>query len=329
MSNLPQQITNHYGRVYPDAWRQAEEFLLAKGKDLKDWHDWCYLPLAASFAIVDAEAAKHNVPIQKAAADIGNLGAILAWRMTKGIYKFDNELLEALWTTPLDGDLPVELFYRLPEWCCFLDVQKNGMGGCFVYLEEDTNTGHSELRFSFVSNDGPLISFPLHLKKDGVISGIQSAIEFSIKNVAGMPGLSELISDVSNDESVAKQAEFISPYVSLVLYLCSVNADIFNPRQAPHNPAPKKTKKGLRYFEKKKQTEYRVGSILGGAIRRYRAQESLNESTRHSKTPHIRRAHFHTFRTGTGRTNTLVKWLPPIPVNVLEDELVPTLRRVN
>lgn len=94
---------------------------------------------------------KHNVSIEKAVVDVGNLGAILSWRVSKGIYVFDETLLENLWNTPLDGDLPTDLFFRLPEWCCYIDLSyfdKCPLMGFFVFLEEDANNDTIELRFS-------------------------------------------------------------------------------------------------------------------------------------------------------------------------------------
>jgi len=327
---LPEMITRHYGKVYPDAWKQAEKFRLDKG-NFAEWPEWCYLPLAASFAIISAEAARQKAPIHLVASDVGNLGAIIPWRMTKGIYKFDKELLDALWTTPLDGDLPVELFFRLPEWCCYIDIETEHCRGFFVYLEHDANSGHQELRFSFVSKEGPLVSYPLHLKKEGVISGVKSAMEFSVRNAAGIPGADKLIKELATDEKMSMSAEFIAPYVSIVLYLCSVNADIHNyknPQEKPAHQKPKKTKNGLRYFPADKTQEYRVGSAIGGAIRRYRASQVAHEASGVKKAAHIRRAHFHTYRIGKGRMETMLKWLPPIPINIEDDDIIPTIRTV-
>jgi hypothetical protein len=39
------------------------------------------------------------------------------------------------------------------------------------------------------------------------------------------------------------------------------------------------------------------------------------QGTHRSPVAHVRRAHFHTYRTGPGRTERVVKWLAPIPIN--------------
>jgi len=49
------------------------------------------------------------------AADIAVLSALAAWRQGRGIYRVGPELAEALTGTDLDGTLPVDVLYRLPE----------------------------------------------------------------------------------------------------------------------------------------------------------------------------------------------------------------------
>ena len=51
------------------------------------------------------------------------VGALAAWRATQGIERFDPTIFEAVWDTPLTGELPTELLYRLPEWCCYVPVE--------------------------------------------------------------------------------------------------------------------------------------------------------------------------------------------------------------
>ena len=41
-------------------------------------------------------------------ADVAVVGGLGAWRLTQGVYRYDAELLEALWTTPIER-VPAEL----------------------------------------------------------------------------------------------------------------------------------------------------------------------------------------------------------------------------
>src|SRR5690606_4806291 len=87
------------GRMYPQAWQQAEEFRLDRS-GLPDWPEWCYLPLGAAHAIVSASAGTQHLQ-PHVLADVGRIGALCAWRMTQGIYRFDPALYPALTDTSL------------------------------------------------------------------------------------------------------------------------------------------------------------------------------------------------------------------------------------
>jgi len=126
--------------------------------------------------------------------------------------------------------------------------------------------------------------------------------------------------------------------VSLVLYLCSENAEIKESGggdRLPAYPEPKKTKKGLRLFAPDRPTHWEVGYRLGAALRRASTERGSEEPTgTHARPrPHIRRAHWHSYWVGKwnepdGRT-VVLKWLPPIAVNVQTvDDLTTTVRDV-
>jgi hypothetical protein len=125
------------------------------------------------------------------------------------------------------------------------------------------------------------------------------------------------------------------PLLSLLLYLCADDAEIGDGRRRPANPEPKRTRRhGWRLFPADGPRTWDVGVRLGAALRRgyQRAETEEREeaaSGRARPRPHIRRAHWHTFLAGEGRTERRLKWLPPIPVNV-EDvgDLPATIRRV-
>jgi hypothetical protein len=73
---------------------------------------------------------------------------------------------------------------------------------------------------------------------------------------------------------------------------------------------------------------------LGAALRRAYQREQLDRDEgvsggRSRPRAHIRRAHWHTFLAGPGRTERRVRWLPPIAVNVEDGATLPaTIRPV-
>jgi hypothetical protein len=74
---------------------------------------------------------------------------------------------------------------------------------------------------------------------------------------------------------------------------------------------------------------YRVGAALISARRESTAESHSPDSGR-TVTPHVRRAHLHTFRRGPGHSERFVKWLPPIAVNTDNPRrAMPTVHHVN
>jgi hypothetical protein len=77
-------------------------------------------------------------------------------------------------------------------------------------------------------------------------------------------------------------------------------------------------KGGLRLFPADKPTTWDIGMRIGAALRAatQRAESEPAGGTHASPRPHIRRAHWHSYRVGPGRAETILRWLAPIAVNV-------------
>jgi len=153
---LPKKHLEYYSKVYPNAWQQVDKFRADRGKDLPFWPEWCFLPLAGAFAIVTAEADNQGLDYMRPESmflfnDVGIIGALAAWRVTQGVYRFDPDVYQAVIDTPITGDLPHDILFNLPEWCIFvetpgLDFLGRPMNGFFAYLEYDINNHRKELR---------------------------------------------------------------------------------------------------------------------------------------------------------------------------------------
>lgn len=118
----------------------------------------------------------------------------------------------------------------------------------------------------------------------------------------------------------------INACVSALIYLCAVNAEL-----RPYVASPNARKAKGKRASKAPATVIQVGYRTGAALRAYRraeAAERTSQPTGRKARPHIRRAHFHTYRVGAGRVDSIVKWLPPIPINVVQEASKPTVVRV-
>lgn len=325
-------------RQYPHAWRSVDEFRADRGTGgLPDWPEWCFLPLAASYAIVSG-GGNNRVSLDRA-RDVGRLGALAAWRVTQGIYRFDPAVYAEIVKTPVDGDVPHDVLFRLPEWCVYVEtpdmlLADGVVHGFFAHLECDAGSGRPELRL-LIDADAGLLPVPVHLGPWSLAESLNrmvnaaSAQAVALGMGAAPPGLLTTIQSR------------IEPLVSLLLFLCAQNAEIGAGARRPENPQPKHTKRGWRLFPADRPTTWDVGVRLGAALRAaYQQTETIDDGAHEGPRPHIRRAHWHGYRSGpmkrpdgsdipTSERKFDLRWLPPIPVNLESVDVLPaTIRSV-
>lgn len=247
--------------------------------------------------------------------DAARLASLATWRITQGMYRFDPTIYTSLVTTSLNAKLPAEVLYYLPERGIY--VETPGLGdkrdvchGCFASLEWSHNKRETALLL-MLDTDKALQPIVIPLDRENMLAALAGAIGI---------------------DRVSKQViAYIGPILSLLLYLCSTNADMGDFR--PLVPKPVKTKKGPRLFPPTQPALIEVGYRLGGMIRGAQdAKERLGHSpTGTTVAPHIRRAHWHTFWLGKADEERRpdVRWMHPVAVNM--NESVPdwvTYRRV-
>jgi hypothetical protein len=315
-SHKPREVLREICKSFPDVWKKVKMFREIKGKDLPDWPDWCYIPIAAGVAIA---TKGNNLLIYKSNFENINpavITAAAAWKVSQGIYRFDADLYNSLINQGLEGNVPCDVLKRLPEYCVYIEtINAKYLGknieGFWVHLEKDMNDGQEELRFVFFCEDGTLIKMPLHIGNWTIEECINKMINYSLKNIPAkdMPDIS---GHISNE---------IIPFIQLVLYLCAENVDLIN---KPKHPSTR-----MRTFggidSPKEPKVWNVGERIGTTIRKHRNEsnqesESRSSGSHSSPRPHIRKAHWHHFWSGKGRKELILKWLPPIPVGIDDNE---------
>jgi hypothetical protein len=315
--STPQRHLTRIAALYPKFWRRFEEFRDDRGCGISDWPSWCYCPLAGAYAVISGGGAA-KVPLDKAHL-IGQMGAVAAWRPSKGIYKFDPDLAAALVSTSLDRDLPPGVLERLPEWCVWI-APVAGLPGFFGYLEHDANCGRSELRLAIDDSGCALTQIIVHLDRGSLLEGVDAALLEGSANAA--MALDQAVPPI-NSEISGGVAEIASSFVSLLLYLCSDEPD-FGGRNPPKHPRYQRRALGANG-----ETEWNVGERIGSALRADRSQNRGDAGGTHaSPRAHVRRAHWHTYWTGhRGAQQARCRWLAPILVGA--GETVPSIHNVD
>ena len=313
-------------KIYPGAWKQYEKFR-ADREGLGGWPNWCYCPMAAAYAIVSNGGMLDPSLI----GDVAKLSALAAWRTSQVIYRFDPALSAALVDTPLNK-LPTEALYRLPLWGVYIESPNiawfdDSIHGFFAHLEHDARNGRNELRLLYDTKES-LIAQPLHIDHETITAAVDATLNETRRQMINQR--KTLLSSILPDSLKADLVKVCRPAISLLLYLCSESADV---DIALSKPQPKKTKRGWKIFPPNTPQVVNVGSRIGTALRAAYQDEQTgthhHQDGRQSPRPHIRRAHYHTYRAGKGRTEIRIKWLPPMPINIDHGDMPITINKIN
>lgn len=160
------------GRQYPDLWKRVDQV-----RESANWPTWCFLPSAEFLKVLGClQKTDSNLRTNWNAA-----AALASWRVTQGIYRFDPDLFECVWETPLDSEIPGEILFRLPEWCVYVMTPgcrfaDRDLLGFFAHLDHDVDDGHSELRILLDVGAGRLIStLPVDLSGNHLQGGLEAS----------------------------------------------------------------------------------------------------------------------------------------------------------
>lgn len=332
-------ILEAVGRAYPHAWSQVQAMRDERGRALPLWPDWCYLPLHGAHAIVSGDSGvPFSAPFDRLHHS-AIVAALAAWRMGQHVVRYDPALYGPMIETPIAGDIPTSLLYRMPAWCLYVETPhgvrwgQREIVGFFAHLEWDMR-GPPELRLLLDpgGDDDPLAigmgslqPVPLILG-DGTLADAVERLRQSA--VAEAPKLAHLL-DAKHGWDIVARA--LQPMLSLILYLCSERPDWSG--EGPRNPDPKRTRRhGLRLYPADKIAVWDVGVRLGASLRRaYEAEQTGAQGGTHaSPRAHVRRPHWHGFWSGPrdGDRRFDVRWMPPIPVGVRDLDELPTVVHV-
>lgn len=295
------------------------------------WPKWCFFPLGRAIELC---ALKYRQPQPYLPFA---LEALAAWRVTQGVYRFDEDLFAELIQTPLSGDLPKEVLFGLPEWCVYIETPgifwaQQPVYGFFAHLGFDLKEKREELRLVLdMGSLADLAPLVLHLGPWSLRESIERAVE-EVRN-------SKRYEPVFAEQFVETLQRLAAPMLSLLLYLCSANADIDPNWRHRSLPQPKRIKGGeQRYFPPEVARVWEVGVRIGAALRAGRkaeeeatpeagAQEHAGGARRRPR-PHIRRAHWHGYWIGPKQDPRFeLRWLPPMAVALESVEQLPAVVR--
>lgn len=237
-------------------------------------------------------------------------------------------VLDALWdSADIDAPIPADALARLPYWACYVPIGRQcetrisadavetvDVHGALLALLWDKRAQAPMLHLFLdaTSAAGERLGFGAAIPLDATRSLrdiLFDTISYGVEASAGLPTIAGLY---------ARAAQ-------IALYLCADNAEARPATPAPQAAAPRPAgPQRAELHAARRETVWAVGWRIGSAIRRAEAAvraagESSGASGGRTLRPHMRRAHWHGYRVGPGRTAWKTVWLPPIPVNMPED----------
>lgn len=336
----PLAAVQSYTRKYPSIWDTIDYLLDAVKDDSNAQWDRsvCLCPISAAYAACTQYG--DNYFTMPAPSDVT---AMYTWRREKLIYKFDDDLASELMDTADDIVVPVEILAHLPAKCVYIDlpesIKQKYLDGFFAFIEHDVNTHKKELRINPIDANGEFSAFyALHLAPGATIGeGIEESFDFAYKQAEKVKEkIKERRLDVADKinedffiEEMKKAKPFIEFCVQLLLYICADNAEM------EENPNQKSIYRPMSRIRDqfKEVRQWDVGVKIGASLRKAKshstpAQESdmppLNRKFKNR--PHIRRAHWHHFWTGSKDSQKLVlRWVSSIAVNAEDGDIIPTV----
>jgi hypothetical protein len=242
---------------------------------------------------------------------------LAAWRVTRGVYRFDADLKEALLATPILGRLPAEHLLRLPAWSGFIEGDPGWSDAAGFWWSIDRVDRRPILRLvPLVWSTGAYggsFWMPCNEQTIDLSDTVETAAK---KNESKELPAYKWKSAVSKANWEKSLAVCMGRRLALLLYLCADDADL--PDAHPAHPSTRRIRQ--RKDCPVRAVEWDVGVRVGATLRQARSEAEDVGGTHASPRAHVRSAHWHSFWTGprTGEQLLRLRWLSPILVGAGE-----------
>lgn len=308
---LPNRLLQSINEKFPNLWNDIDKFRYDQNQY---WHPSVFMPL-----VLWQKFFRIYFPSMSDDRRIGFthlISSLAAWRPGQDIIRFEDDDFNNLITTPFKGRLPVSILERVPAWCVYIEspeilVINKMWKGFFLSLEVFQKPELKLLRLLFLAEDMMTYHYVIPLKDWDLCSATGAVNRLIIKKY-GVPGI----------DRRQKVERGIFQAVNLLMRMCasgfvSQKHQSFNMTNKAHSGTDKKD---WRFFAADRPHIHVIGADHGSQTIKGRSGYPCN---RNAPKPHMRRAHFHAYWSGSIKEGTRklnLRWLPPIPIAMKEEK---------
>lgn len=277
--------------------------------------------------------------------DLTILAPVYAWKKSKNVYRFAPELYNELIHQELDTSVNMDVFFQLPQYGTYVETpglrrDNKAVKGVLAYIEQQP-TANDEylycLNLCYFMNDKDtphtvdifMYNMDGHTTLEMSFNNVFDALDEYNEKIESTTITKDLYKEVMNRDRFKKQIKESSPFLNLLMFLCSKEPDISEASK------PETHHHGKHNKHTDEPKEWDVGIRISRMLLRSKSNEQGNPEGNglgSAKRPHIRSAHWHSYWIGP-RDETypnrriIIKWLPPIPINVRDEEALPVVIR--
>lgn len=342
--SVPMKALRDISHKYPDVFTFLDDIRMKK-EYANDWnHSLVYTPVSGTMEYIAHKCRLKGITDymtnQSLYADVVRIPALAAWRIAKTIYDFDPDLSTELFLQAKADKMEIGVdALRLPYWSIYIrsnlfqKARNVEIDGFFAHF--DDWQGKKELRLVLMRKNG-MSAGMLYLMLGNENESISDCIERTAEDFDQCAVVPDDVKTLFNGDtmkaSLTQIKERLAEWISLILYLSASNAEVERNTKQPF----KRTKKVQDIPREVELLD--VGREVGIRIRTMRQAVNRSGETREggshrSPSMHIRRAHWHTYYTGSrkvekSKRKTIVHWLEPIIVNQDGEEMPLTIVNV-
>jgi hypothetical protein len=338
----------------------VEGWFSERGKSLPDWPKLYFVPVEGWINYFKAHPDAARLPKgptrdEWIASRVLYLSALCPWRYTQGIFRFAPSFAKALCSSSLKGDIPCEVFLRLPQWSIYVETPKTRydnsiLVGFWAHLQNRDITMEKpalKLLLNMVNETGGsfLSSIVIPLEPMTLEAYIKDSFEGWLTNpltpedeaalhVTSADHQALYRSEEVREAFYAHSVERMRPILAMLLYLCTTEPDIVSNRKPglkPANNEGRHVKKGFRLFPAEGPHIWNVGqSMENDMAKHYRVvhdeSQSLPSDKKREVRSHVRSAHWHGYWKGRrpkaeekDMREFIFHWIPPLLVRGSRD----------